>query len=214
MRESSDCSLSTKVYNWLLQQLLSNRLKPGDKLNRRQVATDVGVSVAPVLEAMVQLEAEGFLETLPRRSTRVRQIDTAEIHGRFLLREAIEVQAARRYCGAAVAAEAEDLDSLAEAVDCSDSHDLENWQAEIRFHRALVLLAECPVLTQAFDQVMRHSLFYMANQFLAPPARKSDPHSHQRLLRRLQRHDPDAADRAMRRHLEARMAGLAKQVAG
>ncbi|MDA1201787.1 MAG: GntR family transcriptional regulator [Planctomycetota bacterium] len=44
--------LSQQVYDQLYEALLDHRLKPGDRLNRRQVAEDLGVSVAPVIEAM------------------------------------------------------------------------------------------------------------------------------------------------------------------
>lgn len=54
-----DASLSEQVYHTLLDRLLSNKLIPGEILNRRDVAKELQVSVAPVLEAMVQLEHEG-----------------------------------------------------------------------------------------------------------------------------------------------------------
>lgn len=39
--------LSQKVYRQLYDAMLDHRLRPGDRLNRRQVAHDLGVSVAP-----------------------------------------------------------------------------------------------------------------------------------------------------------------------
>ena len=47
---------------------LERELKPGEIINRRQIATRLDMSVAPVLEAMLRLESEGYLETLPRKT--------------------------------------------------------------------------------------------------------------------------------------------------
>lgn len=196
--------LSQRVYDWLLGRILACELKPGDRINRRDVADQVGVSVAPTLEAMVQLEWEGFLETRPRLGTRVRVVDAEEVRGRFILREALEAQGARLYCGHPVKQHEKQLLKLANAVDRSSPRSSTNWNVEIDFHRALMALTNCPVLIDAFDHVLRHSLFYAINRLLPPPRRRIAPNSHARLIRQLQVQDPDKAEQAIRAHVQAR----------
>jgi len=203
-RTLSNQLLSQRVYNWLLERILSSEFKPGHHINRRDIAEQVGVSVAPALEAMVQLEWEGFLETRPRLGTRVRTVTLEEIHGRFLLREALEAQGARMYCGDAVRHHEKHLLKLASKVDRSNPFNSRNWQLEIDFHRALILLTECQVLINTFDQVMRHSLFYAMNQLLPPPSKKRVPDSHSRLVASLQTNNLEEADRAIRSHIRSR----------
>lgn len=200
-----DGLLSGKVYDWLLTSLLTRRLKPGDRLNRRQVAEEVGVSLAPASEAMQRLEAEGFLETVGRRGTIVRRIDPEEVRGRLILREALEAQAARMYCGQPVVDQQAKLLRLARPVDNSDAQTVQNWRAEIRFHRGLVELANCGVLLTAFDHLMRHSLFHAVNELLPPLVLKQVPDRHQQLVRQLQTDDSDEAERIIREHIQARM---------
>lgn len=196
--------LSHRVYNWLLERILSSEFKPGHHINRRDVAEQVGVSVAPALEAMVQLEWEGFLETRPRLGTRVRMVDIEEVRGRFILREALEAQGVRLCCGGPIRANETRLLKLARKVDHSNPFNTSNWQLEIDFHRELILLTECKVLIGTFDQVMRHSLFYAINKLLPPPSKKRVPDSHSRLVAALQTDDADAADRAIRTHIRSR----------
>lgn len=192
-------SLSQVAYDHLSEQLL-HRLAPGDVLNRRQVAADLGISVAPVLEAMMQLEAEGLLQTLPRKGTQVRPLRPADLRGQLLLREAIECQAARLYCGVSITTRASELLALADAVDASQGDSLVRWRAETTFHRALVILADCEALTEAFDRVMRAKLFISLKFFLE--AHPADGHgNHRRLIKDLRRDDPDAAEAAIRAHL-------------
>ena len=208
----SEGLLSEKVYDWLLGRLMSRKLRPGDRLNRRHVAHEVGVSLSPTLEAMVRLEWEGFLETTPRMGTQVRQVEPAWVLGKFLLREAIETQAARLYCGRPVIGAKEQLLRLARKVDRSDPRKIENWRAEIAFHSALVGLAGCPVLLEEFRRLMRHSLFYAVNQLMPPPAEKRVPDAHEQLLGSLQTSDPKEADRAIRAHMQARYEAMREAV--
>src|SRR5689334_15273534 len=95
---SGDLVKSERVYNEILDRLLSGRWEPGYVFNRRQIAAEMKVSVAPVLEAMLELEGEGLIETLPRKGTRVRALTIRDLQGQLIVREALECQAARMYC--------------------------------------------------------------------------------------------------------------------
>lgn len=196
----SDSLLSQKVYDALYKAMLSKQLRPGDEINRRQVAHALGVSVAPVLEAMTQLEWEGFLETRPRRGTTVKAVTATQVLGRVHLRIAIEAQAARIYTGPMIVAAkdrmlslAAKLDATARATDASVNH-------EVAFHRGLVEVAECPVLTETFDHVMRHSLYYAAARLL-PKCPTRHTQVHVKLVKGLLVATAEEADRLIRGHL-------------
>jgi len=192
--------LSQQVYDALYESMLSNRLQPGDEINRRQVASDLGVSVAPVLEAMTQLEWEGFLETRPRRGTTVKAVTVRQVLGRMRLRTAIEAEAARTYAGPALAAAKDRMLALAAKLDASAKASEASIAHEVAFHRALVELAGCPVLTETFDHVMRHSLYHAAARLLPEcPTRQSQVHV--KLVKDLLIAKPEQAERLIREHL-------------
>lgn len=199
--------LSNRVYDQLYSAMISNRLAPGDRLNRRQVATDLGVSVAPVLEAMTQLEWEGFLETKPRQGTVVKSVTPAHSLGRFLLRQAIEVEAARRYAGRRIAREKADLLEIARRLDATKEGSFANWKTEAEFHSRLVQAADCPVLYEAFTHVMRHGLYHAAIRML-PGIPQRAPGLHSRLVETLAKATPEKADTAIRDHLAGWIAAL------
>lgn len=193
-------SRSRLGYDYLISRILSGQWQPGDEIRRREVAEELGISLAPVNEAITQLEVEGYVEVTPRRQTRVRVIRRDEVRGLLILREAIECQAARHYCGEPVVKARQTLLPLAEAVDASRPGTPENEQAEHIFHAALVELVGSPLLTEEFHKVMRRRLFYMINA-LVPWQSQPPLDSHKRLLKKLQTSDPDAAEHAMRGHL-------------
>jgi len=200
------------VYEEIYRAMLTDRLGPGDRLNRREVAEDLGVSVAPVLEAMTQLEWEGFLATTPRRGTIVREVTFAEVLGRFHLRSAIESQAARIYAGDRIRAEASRMRELAAAVDETRQGTLETVDEELRFHHALVDLSGCRILSESFRQVMRHSLYYAAQKII-PREPEPTERMHIVLVEKLLESGPEEADRLIRHHLQAWIEVLTKAAA-
>jgi GntR family transcriptional regulator, rspAB operon transcriptional repressor len=194
-------SYSETGYNYLIQRILDGRLGPGEEINRKAIADELKMSLAPVNEAVAQLESEGFVEILPRKQTRVRVVRQEEVRGLLILREAIECQAARIYCGKILKAGLPKLSKLANAVDVSKPGSLENEQAESQFHGALVALVGVPLLTAEFQKVMRRRLFCKINAVL-PYSTQPPLDNHARLLKKLQTNDPDVAEAAMRLHLE------------
>jgi len=198
---------SQKSYDFLSEKILSGTWTPGEEINRKAIASELGVSLAPVNEAIGQLQVEGFLEITPRKQTRVRLIRREEVRGLLILREAIECQAARLYCGELVRSRMDDLQSLARRVDESQPASAENEQAESDFHGALIGLVGVPVLREEFQKVMRRRLFHMIN-LIAPWQTQPPLDNHLTLLARLATHDPDEAERAMRTHLERGREGM------
>jgi DNA-binding FadR family transcriptional regulator len=70
------------------------------------------MSFLPVSEALERLEVEGLLESGPRAGTRVSIPSRDDVHGHFVLREALEGQAAILFAGRATAAERGELSKL------------------------------------------------------------------------------------------------------
>ena len=92
-------NLTLKIYNSLLQKFLSNELVPGTVIDRRAIAEEYHVSMAPVRDALQRLTLEGFIETRSRSATIVKAIQREDIYGTLTMREALESQVARMGCG-------------------------------------------------------------------------------------------------------------------
>ncbi len=200
-RELKD-SLSQQVYRTLLGRLLRSGLVPGEMLNRRDVAAELGVSVAPVLEAMLQLEMEGFLEGIPRKGTRVRPIKTEDVVGQLIVREALECAATRIYCGEKVRAAGAGLAEAARKLDGFDDESPDRWEAEIAFHQGLVRLTGCEPLIREFERHFRLNAFYRINRVVGG-VQGQVVDRHTRLLQTLKTAGPDRAERAIREHIRS-----------
>lgn len=200
-------SYSKQSYEYIINLILDGGLKPGDEISRRKIAQTLGVSMAPVSEAVNQLESEGLLEISPRRQTRVRIVNKDEVRGMLILREAMECQAARLYCGRTLETHYGRLKALAEVVDKSEPGTKANEIAETNFHQALIDLVGCSLLSTEFAKLMRRRLFLKIN-LIAPWSTQPPLDNHETLLKALLDNDPDNAAKIMRLHLERGREGI------
>ncbi len=194
-------SLSQKAYDLILDRLVRHEISPGQIINRRTIASELKISIAPVLEAMVRLESEGLLMTIPRKGTQVRIIQPREITEHLVVREAIECQAARLYCGKPIIENESALKKLSEAVDNTQQSTIDRWRSEIEFHSALVRLAQCESLLRIFEQVMRLGSLCAMNMVFDLNSEKPDRHSD--LINALKTTNADQAEKILRQHLRS-----------
>ena len=200
--KNSKNSLAEKIYEKLLNKFQRNELVPGNILKRREISKEFNVSVAPVLEAIVRLEIEGFIESIPRKGTIVKPIHKRDVVEQLILREAIECQAARLYCGETIRKNYKRLNSLAIKVEKTESDTLEHWKQEIDFHKNLVILSSCNLLVEEFIKITKLGIFYRTNRII-PSVDKLERQSHITLVDKLIENDPDEAERTIREHLRS-----------
>ena len=77
------------------QAILCGDLKPGQRLMESDIAEQMGMSRAPVREALRQLETEGLLVSEPHRGTFVAELSSTDLWEIYTLRAAIESLAVR-----------------------------------------------------------------------------------------------------------------------
>ena len=90
-------SLADRAYASVLERLKRGKLEFGHAVSRRATARELKMSLPPVAEAFQKLEHEGLLESRPRVGTRVRVPSVEDIKGHYMVREALECQAARLF---------------------------------------------------------------------------------------------------------------------
>jgi DNA-binding GntR family transcriptional regulator len=97
-------SLVDRVYEHLLEQIITGAVRYGDTISIKGVAQQLSVSSMPVREALKRLEFEGVVDIKPRSSCMVRVPSRRTILEVYALREALEVHALS-CCGAGVSRE-------------------------------------------------------------------------------------------------------------
>ena len=93
--EISNAPLSTSLLGKLQKDILTGKLKPGQKLKEQELCKAYGVSRTPVREALRQLETDGLVENILNRGAFVVGMTQQDYEDMFELRKAYEIQAVR-----------------------------------------------------------------------------------------------------------------------
>ena len=207
--DSSPVTLSEDAYQAIRDRILRGVFPIGSALSRRQLATLLGMSQLPVSEALQRLESDGLVETKARVGTRVRIPVAEDIRGSYILREAIESQAARLFVENATFEQRRELRRMAEHTDVlfhrcvggdTDPEFLFEVHAyHLEFHMHIAACSGSKALTQAFER--NQVLIFNWLFDVAVHHQKRPPRSHRDLSEALCGDDPEAADRAMRSHI-------------
>src|ERR1035441_6842065 len=92
-----DSGLAERAYVLIRERIVRGEYLMGQVISRRRIATDLGIGFLPASEALLRLEYEGLLESRPRAGTRIRIPSRIDVEGHFIVREALEVQAAMMF---------------------------------------------------------------------------------------------------------------------
>lgn len=92
----SNASLTQRAYRNLREDLLTCRHAPGSRLNIKEIAEGLGVSLGAAREALSRLTSEGFVVSEDRRGFRAAPISSEDLRDLVRVRASIEGQCLRR----------------------------------------------------------------------------------------------------------------------
>ena len=75
--------LREQVYQYFRNEMQHGHLIPGSSVNLNEISRELGISKTPLRDALIQLEAEGFVTILPRRGVLVNKLSLKEIRNLY-----------------------------------------------------------------------------------------------------------------------------------
>lgn len=85
----------TKAYNYIKEQIITGKYRPGHLLSENQMGIRLNLSRTPIREAINVLESEGLIER-DGQETRVTKITAAELKENYDLRSMLEAYALQK----------------------------------------------------------------------------------------------------------------------
>ncbi|MEU6798637.1 GntR family transcriptional regulator [Nonomuraea wenchangensis] len=76
-------SLAHDAYVALRELIVTCRLAPGERITEKRVAAELGFGLTPVRRALLRLNHEGLVRTLPRKGYQVAPLSIASVHELF-----------------------------------------------------------------------------------------------------------------------------------
>ena len=89
-------SLKTLVEQQIREAIMSGAYQPGERLVESAIATQLGVSRAPIREVLSALEKDGLVVSIQRRGSYVTKFSATDIDEIYSLRLLLEVGAVHR----------------------------------------------------------------------------------------------------------------------
>jgi len=213
---------TSRLYEQIVQQveesILKGQLKPGDQLPaERDLAQSFGVSRTAVREAVKALREKGLVEAYTGRGTfvtngtshSIRQslnliTKISQADGSLHLAELRRILEPEIAALAAPRIDEQLLITMREAVAAMDGglHDRERYiEADLDFHLALAEAADNPLILALIDSIVELLREQRSGIFDVKGGPERGQFHHKRILKAVEKRDPEAARKAMRDHL-------------
>lgn len=197
-------SLRDIAYDLIKHRITTCAYKPGEYLNEALVSATLGIGRTPVHQAIDRLKNEGLVEVMPRKGIIVKPISLDEVM------QIIEVRLLNECYGvrlAATRASQSEIDQLANVLakskDGMASRDNEQMMMLDReFHGVLAQASRNDVLAEQLGRLHDRSLRFWIISLNAPGHLQKVYEEHQAILTAICDRDADAAEQAMRLHIE------------
>ncbi|MDB5911506.1 MAG: Transcriptional regulator, GntR family [Ramlibacter sp.] len=211
-----------RVLSFLRNQLVSGRLKTGDRLlPERDLASALGVSRPVIREALTALSTLGAVEIRRGYGTVVREPNFTALADYFSLvlaqqagavddvmqaRIAIERQAIRLACTRALAPDLERLSQALRAIQETIDDPVQGGEADFHFHSMIVQAAHSPALSSVYAAVAKLlQESHLKRRKVIASVPQVDAYlidHHEAIMSAIRRRDPAQADALLAEHFE------------
>ncbi len=203
-------TLSESIYNYLKDSIINNRLKANQRINEKEVAKLFKVSTTPVREAVLKLNAEGFVITDSHRETVVKEISYEELRDIFYVLGLLDS------VGSSLAADylnAQDLRYLENLTSEMEKHCHRNSTEKYialnqEIHKKIWMHIPNRVLRSSlhyvYDQMLRYSNAHL-NAFKKPNVLKTSMSEHKEILTALKNRNKKKLKNLLFEHWNSRL---------
>jgi DNA-binding GntR family transcriptional regulator len=199
--------LTDDTYDAIMSLLMSHRIEPGERINIDALSRMLGVSVTPVRETLARLESEALVTKQALVGyTATPLLTPDQVFDMYEVRLALEPLAARQAAQRSSNAQLDEIEAAVASPTGVEEHLLVATGDE-RFHGAIGQAAGNEFLRDALERLHSHLHLYRLYRN-ASVVQEATLHEHDLIVDALRRRDPDAAERAMRTHLEESRARL------
>ncbi len=216
MRIRDRATAKQRAYEYVKSRIIDRSFEEGDFLTEVGIAEGLGISRTPVREALVLLEAENFVELLPKKGAYIPQISPRDIREVMEARSLIETFAAEKN----VERRSELVPKLKDSLEVQKKRMREGEidqfvQADREFHYLLVSTAGNKLLAR-FYEGLRDRQIRMGIRAATYSTQRVEQvlEEHAAVVDATEEGDPEKLRAAIRTHLDHTLSVLMAQVIG
>lgn len=204
------------AYQRLRSAILKGELLPGQRLVEKDLAEGFGLGRAAIRTALARLEQEGLVESAPYRGAWVRILSEEEALEVLEARMALESLAARHAARKATPEDIARLQGILREMEGRYARGdlLAMSELNALFHRTLVEASRHRTAVRLIEALRAQGVRYQYRTILVPGRSQRSLEEHRRILEAVSARNEEAAERAMREHLQGVMAALRQAKGG
>lgn len=209
IKEFAHKPLKEEIYDALHRQIIAGKYGTGEWLRQEEIASQMGVSMTPVREALDLLVAKGIAERVPYRGVRVRDMSEKDVVDAYGMRLFLEAMIARETALNITPEQIESLESIMAEMDrhVELSEMPQERQMSREFHAAIaeasgnnLLIQLYAIVSNAFPDWLLYEALYRKPELVSSSvAQTHDEHS--AILEAFKKHDPDLAVKVSLEHV-------------
>lgn len=145
-------TLRETVRDYLRDAIIYRKLKPNERLVETKIAKELGVSQAPVREAIRELELMGFVDTIPYSGCYVHSFNQKDIRDNYKIRSMLETFAIEEAIENLDPEEMVRIEESYQALMQSyhDGDAKKNTRLDIEFHHEIIRATKIPMLERTW----------------------------------------------------------------
>lgn len=210
MAEPAESRMRDHAYSSFTEKLLSRDIRPGQIVSQRELVELTGMPLAAIREMIPRLEADGLIQTVPKRGLQVLTIDLDLVRNAFQLRRIIEREAIAHFCDTAPADDIARLAADHRAVRAAAARGVTNelleraQRIDWAFHDQIVDALGNRIISDIHRvNAIKIRLIRNADTRMLPELVESVLDEHLRIVAALERRDRAAAVAALEEHIES-----------
>ncbi len=190
------------IKSYLQAAILKGELEPGTRVVETKIAKELGVSQAPVREAIRELELMGLIESRPFQGAFVKKLSRQDIREAYQVRAHLEALAAREAVQKVSAEQLEQMKQLvSEMKEAANSQMMTEFvELDIAFHGLIFDIAGNRLLKNVWNMVHLGQWTFITTLI----SRRSLPElaqRHELILDSFKKRDAKEAEEMMEKHI-------------
>lgn len=195
--------ISSNLYSQLQRDILTGKLKNGQKLTEQVICEEYNVSRTPVREALRQLESEGLVENILNRGSFVVGLSKQDFEDMFELRKIYEIQAVK---WAIERITEEEMDALDETFEFMEFYTLRNDIDKMLtinegFHQIIYEASHNRMLQQLLSSYQTYLKYLRKDEEYTDDYLATVLEEHRQIFKAFIEKDVEAGAEAMERHI-------------
>ncbi len=203
-------TLSQQVVQELKRRILEGALQAGERIWAADLVDELGVSMAPVKDALIVLQGEGLIVNVPRRGAVVREFSYKEVVDLYDIRAMVECEAIQRGLASgriddAMIGELVRLNELLgeERLDDGFSKNENAYEIDWQFHDVLISACDNILLIEWYKKLNTQSQIIRLASWNAGPRGERTCLEHKAIIAGLQVRNVKMTSLAIRAHLKS-----------